>query len=1186
MLFKQQLIDMYPNLRLDDLFDIFQSKDQSYKYFWFEAILKLLLERTEEHIFSFEEIMDEVLWNGWNLVAEENLHLGGTRQGKYVNTIERTILQIVDDSDSCSDLTREEFNRIIKNNPRIIREYYKTLSLKVPYRLLSPFLKDYGQANDVFGNKAFAIDLINSLASKGDIPYRIIIENQRDRHIDVVPEWARFFRENSSVLLEWVNEEKDEYLSVLNSETEDQKAKKAVKLDEFKEDKTVRKTKEDQVETNDEVMIHLSESEMKMEKDRFERTKMELARRYEVELACRNNNFSELISNVDYEDAEQYRRIYLNSNVGHIRIEKLKSLIEKPYFFRMDLKYSKYEKYEKLYIGERGIEMGDYRITDWRNPKAIHYRDKLLEIQFTENYVSQNASVVLKRQYDIENGELKEIIPEYLEGMDDSESQLGSGALDKYMLKNLNLKRNSHELTHIIDTISAEQHRLLGLSVNDQIVVQGCAGSGKTAILLHRLSVLLKNASISQNYTYVISPNQRFIKAAEELSEDLEISGIDCMPAEQFYISNYKEYLSEEEKCLTENQVSDDKLPVSVLKILYSGEYFKSVENEYEDMWEMIHSDLLEILPDDYEKKKELTSRKGIDFYRLIEGEYRANYECGPYVSKDEQELADLTESLQTKMVLWKKEIDDQNSIMQENEHQLHRMALDLKKQVDRRMETIEHDIHEIKKEKGVLKSKLESYKEKLTETKYKLAQRKDHLRRIERLDVYDLLKIISSDHDFELSVKMSMDTAAGKLEQTVSEIDTLKRELNKAERISKVQTRQRKTKEIKGKLDKLEPAVISLRLWIHNELFEKDLLSKALNQNINDLQSTVDFYGSEIRKLDKQISFWKAKLKEGEIIRKRSETKTVISLSSSFLEDGLLRKKASSREEKIKNAAKMRNELIQKTQMAQKELDCLQFVPIYKQIYALEQMTSYQAVWNEIFLPSIEHAFRQINSGLTNWSEYECCRVFHYLRFVLAALYRSDWKGRKKYLYIDEAQDLSVGEYFAINKYFRSNVVFSLFGDINQNISSYRGLQDWSDIDKIIKFKIYDLNYNYRNTVQITEYVNNKLNMNMEPIGVTGPKVVTDKSIPGILQAMNDSMLRNTQYRSSIIYEGGSSKMSYIYYHLSDMDPDIRDRIQILSVEEAKGLEFDQVLTVTDNMTRNQLYIANTRSLFDLYVI
>lgn len=105
MFFKQRLIDMYPNLCLDDLFDIFQSKDQSYKYFWFEAILKLLLERTEEHIFSFEEIMDEVLWNGWKLVAEENLHLGGMREGKYVNTIERTILQIVDDSDSCSDLT-------------------------------------------------------------------------------------------------------------------------------------------------------------------------------------------------------------------------------------------------------------------------------------------------------------------------------------------------------------------------------------------------------------------------------------------------------------------------------------------------------------------------------------------------------------------------------------------------------------------------------------------------------------------------------------------------------------------------------------------------------------------------------------------------------------------------------------------------------------------------------------------------------------------------------------------------------------------------------------------------------------------------------------------------------------------------------------------------------------------------
>ena len=56
------------------------------------------------------------------------------------------------------------------------------------------------------------------------------------------------------------------------------------------------------------------------------------------------------------------------------------------------------------------------------------------------------------------------------------------------------------------------------------MIVQGCAGSGKTMILLHRLSYLkYNNLILNLDKAVIITPNDKFSLFINELAESLEL---------------------------------------------------------------------------------------------------------------------------------------------------------------------------------------------------------------------------------------------------------------------------------------------------------------------------------------------------------------------------------------------------------------------------------------------------------------------------------------------------------------------------------------------------------------------------------------------------------------------------------------------------------------------------------------
>ncbi|MFJ4108651.1 UvrD-helicase domain-containing protein [Oerskovia enterophila] len=78
------------------------------------------------------------------------------------------------------------------------------------------------------------------------------------------------------------------------------------------------------------------------------------------------------------------------------------------------------------------------------------------------------------------------------------------------------------EMRHIVETIQAAQSALIGSDPDRTLVIQGGPGTGKTAVALHRLSVILyRNESIGPEDVMVVGPNMTFARYISRIMPEL-----------------------------------------------------------------------------------------------------------------------------------------------------------------------------------------------------------------------------------------------------------------------------------------------------------------------------------------------------------------------------------------------------------------------------------------------------------------------------------------------------------------------------------------------------------------------------------------------------------------------------------------------------------------------------------------
>ncbi len=203
----------------------------------------------------------------------------------------------------------------------------------------------------------------------------------------------------------------------------------------------------------------------------------------------------------------------LSGAYSHIAdLQSIENLIEKenkrlhnqkatPYFARIDFLPQNKKTSQKVYIGLGNIiDNNKVYVADWRAPICSMYYDfNLGPASFTIDKKQYRGEITLKRQYKIENGQLLSYF--------DTDLTINDEILQDILSHNVTTK-----MKQIVSSIQKEQNAIVRCDINDNILVQGIAGSGKTSIALHRAAFLLYKYrnQIKSSDILIISPNNIF----------------------------------------------------------------------------------------------------------------------------------------------------------------------------------------------------------------------------------------------------------------------------------------------------------------------------------------------------------------------------------------------------------------------------------------------------------------------------------------------------------------------------------------------------------------------------------------------------------------------------------------------------------------------------------------------------
>lgn len=257
------------------------------------------------------------------------------------------------------------------------------------------------------------------------------------------------------------------------------------------------------------------ENELAMERQDLKQQEEGLIqKRREMWEECAHNviDFDDIVDMNAYDET-------VRENYGHFvrkeqTVRQLEYLKNTPYFGRIDFVENGEYFAEEIYIGRYGFrnkKTRAYEIYDWRTPIASMFYDSGIgEVSYLCPAGIIEGKLTCKRQYKIENGELKYCYDTTVAVQDDVLEEVLAGNTDKV-------------LRVIIDTITREQNQAIRQPHELNMLVTGPAGSGKTSVGMHRLAYLLyhNRENLSAEKIVVLSRNQIFSSYVSEILPEL-----------------------------------------------------------------------------------------------------------------------------------------------------------------------------------------------------------------------------------------------------------------------------------------------------------------------------------------------------------------------------------------------------------------------------------------------------------------------------------------------------------------------------------------------------------------------------------------------------------------------------------------------------------------------------------------
>lgn len=186
--------------RLGRLFD---NMSESYKLFWFQAIVSKIYEG--ELTMSYDALINEMIADGWYMVSEYKLNLGPS------DTLEKVIETAFSRVNLKSSEKKEVILTTLSNSDdKELIKMKKTLTLNVPKRLQAPFL------DDIKGKIWDSKDIISLINSHDNLLYYFSSLDGLNSSITVNEEFADYIKRNYEIICGWIRFNMVEYLQKRN----------------------------------------------------------------------------------------------------------------------------------------------------------------------------------------------------------------------------------------------------------------------------------------------------------------------------------------------------------------------------------------------------------------------------------------------------------------------------------------------------------------------------------------------------------------------------------------------------------------------------------------------------------------------------------------------------------------------------------------------------------------------------------------------------------------------------------------------------------------------------------------------------------------------------------------------------------------------------------------------------------
>ena len=863
---------------------------------------------------------------------------------------------------------------------------------------------------------------------------------------------------------------------------------------------------------------------------------------------------------------------------------------DSPYFGHFDMISGEKEP-QVYFVGKKGLEHnGEIVILDWRSPMGNTFYNKR-EHKFTVKGIEYE--LLLRRAINIQKAALISVNTEY----DSVNLSLEGEVIDPFLISVLKDKRRNYKLTDIIRTIQMNQNGIIGKPIDESFIVQGCAGSGKTMILLHRLSFIAFNyPEVNFNKVCIITPNENFNIHVDDLSKSLGLDKVKRYTVESFYA----ELINTRSKDDVSRAYSGKRIPRftasadgvksekllnnEMLAYIYSEDYRVGVCKAFKDKCDRA---VAWLNSDDIWSS--ISGRTGLTerFSRIDFGTYdKVSRAIDTALSAHKSKYSEYQATIQrlpeaqTSFDSFSSALSKQKDVLIKTKEAL--LAALSNEQIrlevactesEASVNALNDEISVAKKEKTIAFETVKTAEAKFTAFRSNKGKLKDR-------------EYLFSDDSFAVLIRTSFPEDSDKLKNLYSQLDKLA--------VYNFGRRSRLKTEISSSLDQLlekaAPIIEDYERKTEDEITVLRARVGEFDTQITDANAAIADAQSQDKKNVPVLNAIRACLKifEAEefpnLNMKTSfaaDKKIIFSFLTDYDREYFIYLDASSRFRTASEALSKVNESIDVCK--KKILDDNELTLLEKAQEIIEQF-SITSLYKEIEsgLRTLYKKYGQPYSSKTNY------RHRLYIKLLLASLYYGSAANTGYYVNIDEAQDLSVSEYKLLRSILGSRTVFNLYGDVNQSVYEYKGISDWEEVADMISDNVYFLNENYRNTVEITNYCNEKFEAEVTAVGLSGDAVVTD-SFDVCLEALVSIHKNDPAKRVAIIYRRGLSNIEELLSSRKDcrfiFNTIASSGISVITVEEAKGLEFDAVMVIENYMSINEQYVSYTRALDQLFV-